>query len=165
MMHDRRRWCVSAVASAEELAALLTQRTWTLCSAFVVRGHESYLFLIERRTFMSDTFAPNARLNALILEFATGDILAQPDGELWADTINRINSGRIAEVTEETWFWFLECLPPKLQRGSWFAFAEGQEELKFFWCRQGRHYARQLTWEQSFQLCDATGLRKNYGCD
>ncbi len=45
MMHDRRRWKVSALASAEELAEMLTQRTWTLCSGFYVIGHEEYLFL------------------------------------------------------------------------------------------------------------------------
>ncbi len=45
MMHRRRRWCVSEVASPEELAHMLTERTWTLCSGFVVRGHPDYLFL------------------------------------------------------------------------------------------------------------------------
>lgn len=45
MMHDRRRWVVNAVASAEELAEMLTQRSWTLCSGFYVVGHEDYLFL------------------------------------------------------------------------------------------------------------------------
>ena len=41
MMH-RRRWCVSEVKDAEELARLLTERTWTLCSGFELAG---YLFL------------------------------------------------------------------------------------------------------------------------
>src|SRR5262249_10484035 len=45
MMHARRRFCVSPVASAEELARMLTERTWCLCSGFFVQGHEDYLFL------------------------------------------------------------------------------------------------------------------------
>ena len=45
MMHARRIFCVSPVASAEELAHMLTERTWTLCSGFYVQGHERYLFL------------------------------------------------------------------------------------------------------------------------
>ena len=114
---------------------------------------------------MSDAPIASPPLPTLLHTLATGDILARPEEEPWADMIRRICSGQIAEVTEETWFYFLEVLPPKLHRGSWFAFAEGQEELKFFWRRQGRHYARQLTWEQTFQLCEATGLRKDYGCD
>ena len=44
-MHPRRRFCVSSVATAEELARMLTERTWTLCSGFYVEGHETYLFL------------------------------------------------------------------------------------------------------------------------
>ena len=45
MMHEKRRWCVGKVATAEDLAEMLTQRTWTLCSGFQVEGHPSYLFL------------------------------------------------------------------------------------------------------------------------
>src|SRR5438046_2205101 len=45
MMHERRRWIVSHVASAAELACMLTDRTWTLCSGFVVENHPSYMFL------------------------------------------------------------------------------------------------------------------------
>src|SRR5437660_10485339 len=45
MMHAQRRFCISPVASAEELAHMLTERSWTLCSGFYVQGHESFLFL------------------------------------------------------------------------------------------------------------------------
>ena len=45
MMHAHRVFCVSPVESAEELAHMLTERTWTLCCGFYVRGHEGYLFL------------------------------------------------------------------------------------------------------------------------
>ncbi len=45
MMHERRRWCVSPVATPQDLAHMLTGRTWTLCSGFCVQGHDNYLFL------------------------------------------------------------------------------------------------------------------------
>lgn len=45
MMHRHRRWCVGSVATMEELAQMLTARTWTLCSGFTVVGHPDYLFL------------------------------------------------------------------------------------------------------------------------
>jgi hypothetical protein len=45
MMHRTRIHCVSGVATMEELARMLTLQTWTLCTAFVVIGHEDYLFL------------------------------------------------------------------------------------------------------------------------
>ncbi len=45
MMHRSRRWVISPVASMEELADMVTQRTWTLCNGFFVAGHDAYLFL------------------------------------------------------------------------------------------------------------------------
>jgi hypothetical protein len=45
MMHKDRRWSLSAAATPDELARLLTEHTWTLCSAFCVAGHENYLFV------------------------------------------------------------------------------------------------------------------------
>src|SRR5438105_3847559 len=45
MMHAHRRWGVSAVRSPEDLAHLLTQQTWTLCTGFFVEGHPNFLFL------------------------------------------------------------------------------------------------------------------------
>src|ERR1700683_917953 len=45
MFHPNRRWCVGLVESAEALAEKLTGHTWTLCTAFSVRGSPQYLFL------------------------------------------------------------------------------------------------------------------------
>jgi hypothetical protein len=45
MMHARRRFCISAVRDAEQLARMLTEHTWTLCAAFLVAAHPDYLFL------------------------------------------------------------------------------------------------------------------------
>ena len=45
MFHKDRTWAIHRVDSAETLAEMLTTRTWTLCSGFVVSGHEEYLFL------------------------------------------------------------------------------------------------------------------------
>jgi hypothetical protein len=36
MFHNRRVWCVSSVANAEELARKLTETTWCCCAAFVL---------------------------------------------------------------------------------------------------------------------------------
>lgn len=42
MMHERRIWTVAPIESAEELARMLTEHDWTLCTAFELQG---YLFL------------------------------------------------------------------------------------------------------------------------
>ena len=44
MMH-RRRWVISPIASIEELARMLTQSMYTLCSGFYVEGHPETAFL------------------------------------------------------------------------------------------------------------------------
>ncbi len=91
------------------------------------------------------------------------DAAPQPENEPWSETIARIsNAARIAEITEETWWYFLEVLPPRIQTGKWFAFAEGQEPLRLFWRRGGKHYCRQLTETQSRHVCETMGLPKNY---
>lgn len=45
MMHSKRRWGLAEIESAETLAKMLTESTWTLCSGFFVAGHPEYLFL------------------------------------------------------------------------------------------------------------------------
>ncbi|HUY33175.1 MAG TPA: hypothetical protein VMV69_10365 [Pirellulales bacterium] len=42
MMHKDRRWCVAPVATAEQLAHDLTERTWCCCNGFELC---SYMFL------------------------------------------------------------------------------------------------------------------------
>lgn len=89
---------------------------------------------------------------------------AQPGDEAWERTIERISdSNRVAEITEDTWLYFFEVLPPKILRGRWFGFAEGQEPLRIFFVRDGRCFCRQLTEEQSVRVCELTVLPKDYG--
>ena len=45
MFFENRVLCIREVESPEELAYLLTERTWTLCSGFSVAGHPEFLFL------------------------------------------------------------------------------------------------------------------------
>ncbi len=42
MFHKNRVWCVTPKETAEEVARLLTETTWTLCTAIEIGG---YLFL------------------------------------------------------------------------------------------------------------------------
>jgi len=42
VFHQHRRWAIAHVVSAEELARMLTEQSWTLCAGFRFRG---YLFL------------------------------------------------------------------------------------------------------------------------
>jgi len=88
----------------------------------------------------------------------------QPHDEPWAATIERISDpDRVAEISEETWWYFLEVLPPKILEAQWFGFAEGEEPLRIFWRSGGKHYCRQLTEEQSMRIHALSGLPEEYG--
>ena len=77
-----------------------------------------------------------------------------PPDEPWATLIERISvPGQIAETDEETYFYFLEVLPPKYQRGGLFAFAEGAEALRLFWQRCEQYFCRQLTSDETAEFC------------
>ena len=95
---------------------------------------------------------------------ATSDITSQPVDEDWVSMIERTTTpGKIHEITEGDYCYFFHVLPPKLIGGSRFAFAEGDEPLRLFWKRRDRYFCRQLTRSETHQLCDATGLPRDYG--
>ena len=92
------------------------------------------------------------------------ETIALPEQEEWKELIERITvPGRINEITEVTYWYFLEVLPPRIFNGNEFCFAEGEEPLRLFWHCRGRYFCRQLTWEETHRICDASGLPRDYG--
>ena len=117
---------------------------------------------------MPETHAPSDResMQQVFHDLTAGYEAARraPDVDQWTELIQTITvAGRIYAITEDTYFYFLEVLPPRLQRGCFFAFAEGQEPLRIFWTRCGQHYCRQLDDEETRRVCRASGLPPNYG--
>ncbi len=103
-------------------------------------------------------------LKEYVYSLFDGDAVPLPENEEWAAAVARLSvPGRISEISEDIYFEFLEVLPPKLLRGSFFAFAEGQEPLRVFLHRQERYLGRQLTQEETDKLCELTGLPMDYG--
>ena len=106
--------------------------------------------------------------HAFLLRLTTGAAEPIPEGEGWADLIGRINvEGRIHRIEEETYWYFLEVLPPRWMNGSAFAFAEGQDPLSLFWQR-GRddateYFTRRLTDDEIARFCRYVGLPRQYG--
>ena len=87
-----------------------------------------------------------------------------PEDESWPELLDRISvPGRINEISEDTYWYFLEVLPPKLFNGNQYCFAEGDEPLRLFWCQQGRYFCRQLTRVETERICDLSGLPREYG--
>ncbi len=61
------------------------------------------------------------------------------------------------EVSEETFFHFLELLPLRWMNASTFAFGEGGGPFRLFWQHDGRFYGRELTQEKTVRFCELTG--------
>ena len=84
----------------------------------------------------------------------------RPESEEWTDHVERISvPGRIAEVTEEQYYYWLEVLPPKFMTSSLFCFAEGAEAFRMFVkdpC--ARYWVRQLTWDETVMFCRLAGI-------
>ena len=87
------------------------------------------------------------------------EVVPRPDNETWTALIERITPlGRVCVVDDETFDWFLECLPPKAMFKGGYAFAEGAEPLRLFWKRKGQCFCRQLTWEETQEFCRLVGI-------
>lgn len=93
-------------------------------------------------------------LKELVTQLQQAEIVPRPDNEEWKSMIHRISTpATIAKIDEETFWYFLEVLPPKFQRGNLFAFAEGAESLRIFWQTGDAYFCRQLTWDETQEFC------------
>ncbi|QDT64079.1 hypothetical protein [Calycomorphotria hydatis] len=70
MLHAHRRWTVSELETAEELAEQLTSMIWCCCQGFRIRGHPGYLWL-------NDSTSPDGAQEYAVCRFdpISGDML------------------------------------------------------------------------------------------
>lgn len=100
---------------------------------------------------------------SFVRELTSGEINPMPEGETWRKKIRRISvPGRIAEIDKETYWHFLEVLPPRFLEGDLFAFAEGMAPLLLFWRRGRRCLCRQLSWGETRKFCRCVGVPQDY---
>ena len=97
---------------------------------------------------------PAQTLATYVAALQQAEVVPRPENEQWSAMIERISvPATVAEIDEETYWYFLEVLPPKFMRQSLFAFAEGAEPLRIYWQRGQRYFSRQLTQEETVQFC------------
>ena len=70
----------------------------------------------------------------------------------------RERPGTTCEVEEETYFYYLEVLPPQFMDVRCFCFAEGAESYLLFWRRDDRYFARQLTMAETAATAKLAGI-------
>jgi hypothetical protein len=106
-------------------------------------------------------------LTEFIAHLRQAELAMRPYGENWNALIERISiPGHLAEIAEETYWYFLEVLPPKYQCGPLFAFAEGAEPLRIFFAngfaKGSLFFCRQLTWDETKEFCRLASVRFPY---
>ena len=108
----------------------------------------------------SDAF----NLTMYVHHLVSGCPVATPERDETRERLMKRSSvpGRIVEVNADTYWWYLEILPPRWIDGDAFCFAEGMEPLRLFWRRGSRYFCRQLNWEETFTFCDLAGIPRDY---
>ena len=61
--------------------------------------------------------------------------------------------GVTVEVDESMYFEYLDLLPPRYMNGNLFAFGEGAGNFILFWMEARRHFAHQLSAEDTETFC------------
>jgi hypothetical protein len=80
------------------------------------------------------------------------------DGD-WCQHVEEISvPAQVVLIREADWFYWLEVLPPRYQRGNIFCFAEGEEPFRLSWREAGSHFSRQLTAEETLLFCKLAGM-------
>ena len=93
-------------------------------------------------------------LGEFVAALKHAETVPRPVNEEWQEHVQRISvPGRTAALTKDEYFYWLEVLPPKFQRGGLFAFAEGAEALRLFWQHSDQYFCRQLTWNETKDFC------------
>lgn len=93
--------------------------------------------------------------HGLIRELTSGEPIDSPPWDLSRQEVIELISreGQIISIDEETWWYFLEVLPPRWMSGSAFVFCEGYDRFRLFWQRGDRYFARQLSEAETVQFC------------
>ena len=93
-------------------------------------------------------------LKSYLEELTEGEAAPLPADNTWEATMEWMQHGSgPAEIDEETYFWFLEVLPPRIMVGHYFCHAEGMEPFRLFWKRNGCYFVRSLDWRHTKTLC------------
>lgn len=118
---------------------------------------------------MSDTNPPEGRpptspLAEFLARLRNTDstpVVPRPQPEDWSQMIARTTvAGRICEVDEDTYDYFLDVLPPRWM-GRGYAFAEGGDDVRLFWKATGRFLCRQLTAEETDEFYRLIGRSRS----
>jgi hypothetical protein len=99
-------------------------------------------------------------LREYVAQLKQAPAVSAPPSDNWKAHVEFILvPGRIAEVTEDDFHYWLEVLFPKWMNGSHFCFGEGYDPFRLFWRdKEHRYWCRQLTEEETDTFCRLAGM-------
>ena len=62
-------------------------------------------------------------------------------------------TGKVFEIDERTYWYFLNLLPPRWMDGDWFAFGEGAGSFRLIWKIRDTYFLRELTQDETWTFC------------
>lgn len=68
---------------------------------------------------------------------------------------------KLYEIDEETYWYFLELLPPRWISGDWFAFGEGAGTFRLYFRTTEGHFVRQLDDDETRTFCKLSGTSRS----
>jgi hypothetical protein len=123
--------------------------------AFGDGAHDYFTQVRCRQLFEAD--ANPLTLPDFLTQLKLGEPVPMAPWEGSEELIPRVaqaGPGSLLAIDEETFFHYLELLPPRFQRRGEFCFAEGSGPFLYFWkSSKGVHYARPLSDEETDTFC------------
>lgn len=111
---------------------------------------------------MTHAEKPQEDFRTFYVQLTAGEPIELPPWELSRKELIELMSqeGRILTISEETWWEFLEILPPRWMNGNAFAFAEGYDCFRLFWIQRDQYFVRQLSEMETDRFCQLNGVSR-----
>ena len=65
------------------------------------------------------------------------------------------------EIKEQTYYEYLDLLPPRYMDGNMFAYGEGFGAFSIFWSQAGKFYVHHLSLADTEVFCECAGLAQH----
>jgi len=110
---------------------------------------------------MSQKHTLQYSFRSLLSELMSGETIETHHSDLSHDEFTTcMQQGRIVPISEETWWEFLEILPPRWMNANAFVFAEGGNSFRLYWKQGNEHFVRQLSEDETDLFCKLSGVSR-----
>jgi hypothetical protein len=110
---------------------------------------------------MSQKSTTQHNFRSFLSELMSGEPIQSHQSALSHDEFDTcMQEGRIIPISEETWWEYLELLPPRWMNAYAFVFAEGGNAFRLYWKQGSQHFVRQLSEDETDLFCNLSGVSR-----